>query len=271
MLASSVQAVVVCNATAPRVYTLVLFIVIEAATAMNLGVFTLTVCALAFLTTTTAQLNDCELSDLFNGGTLETQMSTAITEGDTPSPPTITVLRNHTVCLSVGPTRDKFSSISLVIEYTCTGNAFCPSRQAVEQFDFGCNNQGKWIFGQFSNFDAGQEQNPEVNFDTTLRMDCGVCFSVSQSPDNPPDPVTHCHGRPHTVLLASECHDLYLLCLLTTECRGCSDIGQMACYGSVASACCNVYVNDRCADTCPNDTYVIDPDTFVCSKFTLQC
>ena len=248
MLASSVQAVVVCNATAPTVYTLVLFIIIETATAMNLGVFMLAVCALAFLTTTTAQLNDCELSDLFNGGTLETQMSTAITEGDTPSP-TITVLRNHTVCLSVGPTRDKFSSISLVIEYTCTGNAFCPSGQAVEQFDFGCNNQGEWIFGQFSNFDAGQEQNPEANFDTTLRMDCGVCFSVSQSPDNPPDPVTHCHGRPHTVLLASECHDLCLLCLLTTECRGCSDIGQMACYGSVASACCNVYVSDRCADT----------------------
>ena len=273
MLASSVQAIVVCNATAPRVCTSSwCFSLIEAATAMNLGVFTLAVCALALLTTTTAQLTDCELSDLFNGGTLETEMSTGILNGDTPSPPTITVLRNHTVCLSVGPTIDKFSSISLLIEYTCTGSAFCPSGQAVEQFDFGCNNQGEWIFGQFSNFDAGREQNPEANFDTTLRMDCGVCFSEPQSPDDPPDPVTHCHGRPHTVLLASECHDLYLLCLLTTECRGCSDIGQMACYGSVASGCCNVYVNDMCADTCPSyDTYVIDPDTFVCSKFTLHC
>ena len=173
---------------------------------MNLGVFTLAVCALALLTTTTAQLNDCELSDLFNGGTLETQMSTAITSGDTPSPPVVTVLRNRTVCLSVGPTRDKFSSISLVIEYTCTGNAFCPSGQAVEQFDFGCNNQGEWSFIQFSDVDSGRTTNPVANFDTPLRTDCGACFPVHPNQEDPPtiDPVTHCHGRPHTVLLTSE-------------------------------------------------------------------
>ena len=206
MLASSVQAVVVCNATAPRVYTLVLFIIIEAATAMNLGVFTLAVCALALLTTSTAQLGDCELSDLFNGVTLETQMPTAITSGFTPSP-VVTVLRNHTVCLSVGPTKDKFSSISLVIEYTCTGNdAFCPSGQAVEQFDFGCNIQGEWSYIQFSDVDNGRTTNPVANFDTTLRMDCGACFPVHPNQEDPPiiDPVTHCQGRPHTVLLASE-------------------------------------------------------------------
>jgi len=231
---------------------------------------TLAVCALSLLAAAAAQLGDCDLSDLFNGGTLETEMSEAIITGDSPSTPTITVLRNHTVCLSVGPTRGKFSSISLVIEYTCTGNVFCPSGQAVEQYDFGCNNMGEWFFGQFSNFDDGREENPEANFTTTLRTDCGACFPVHPDTVNPPtiDPVTHCHGRPHTVLLASECHDLYLLCLLTAECRGCCDIGQMACY---EDHCCNVYMNDRCADTCPDDTYVIDPDSFVCSKFTLHC
>ena len=173
---------------------------------MNLGVFTLAVCALALLTITTAQLNDCELSDLFNGGTLETEMSTAIPRVDSPSPPTITVLRNHSVCLSVGPTIDKFSSISLVIEYTCTGNDFCPSGQAVEQFDFGCNNQGEWGYIQFSDVDNGRTTNPVANFDTSLRTDCGACFPVHPNQEDPPtiDPVTHCHGRPHTVLLASE-------------------------------------------------------------------
>ena len=175
---------------------------------MNLGVFTLAVCALALLTTATAQLNDCELSDLFNGGTLETQMSTAITEGDTPSPPVLTVFRNRTVCLSVGPTIGNFSSISLVIEYTCTGNAFCPSGQAVEQFDFGCNIQGQWSFIQFSDVDNGRTTNPVANFDTTLRTDCGACFPVHPNQEDPPpiDPVTHCHGRPRTqcVLQASE-------------------------------------------------------------------
>ena len=59
-----------------------------------------------------------------------------------------------------------------------------------------------------------------------------------------------------------------ILCLLTAECRGCSDIGQMACYDSVASGCCNVYVNETCADACPNDTdtYVTDLN-LVCGKF----
>ena len=40
----------------------------------------------------------------------------------------------------------------------------------------------------------------------------------------------------------------------------------MACYDSVASGCCNVYVNDMCADACP---YVIDPN-FLCGKFVSQ-
>ena len=59
-----------------------------------------------------------------------------------------------------------------------------------------------------------------------------------------------------------------------TECSGCSNTtGQMACYGSELGQCCNVYVNDWCADTCPfgGSTYGIDPDTFVCSKFALHC
>jgi len=133
-------------------------------------------------------------------------MSETIISGDSPSPPTITVLRNHTVCLSVGPTIDKFSSISLVIEYNCTGNAFCPDGQAIEQFDFGCNSQGEWSFIQFSDSDNARTTNPVANFDTSLRTDCGACFPAHPDPINPPtiDPVTHCHGRPHTVLLASE-------------------------------------------------------------------
>ena len=60
-----------------------------------------------------------------------------------------------------------------------------------------------------------------------------------------------------------------ILCLLTAECRGCSDIGQMACYDSVASGCCNVYFNDRCRDVCPDDTYVIDTNS-VCGELTIS-
>ena len=169
----------------------------------------LVVCALALFATATAQLDDCELSGLFTGGSLEREMSRAILES-----PEITVLRNHTVCLSVGRTREKFSSISLVIEYTCTDSSSCPSGgQAIEQFDFGCTNEGEWSYIQFSDVDNGRTTNPMASFDTSLRTDCGACFPVHPDTSDPPtiDPVTHCHGRPHTVLLASEGHNLYFV------------------------------------------------------------
>jgi len=169
---------------------------------------------LAFLTTVTAQLGDCALSNLFIGGTLEREMVLVIKQGDNPPSPVVTVLSNHTVCLSVGPTRGKVSSISLVIEYTCTGSNLCPSGgQTIEQFDFGCNGQGEWSYAQFSDVDNGRTTNPTANFNTSLRTDCGACFPVHPNTEDPPtiDPVTHCHGRPHTVLLASEIysHELF--------------------------------------------------------------
>ena len=163
----------------------------------------LVVCALALFATATAQVGDCELSDLLTGGSLGREMSRAIIDS-----PEITVLRNHTVCLSVGPTRGRVSSISLVIQYTCSGSARCPSGQAIEQFDFGCTSQGQWSFVQFSDFDNARTTSPMAGFDTVLRTDCGACFPLHPNQVDPPtiDPVTHCHGKPYTVLLASESH-----------------------------------------------------------------
>ena len=130
----------------------------------------ITFCVLVLVATAKAQLGDCELSDLFSGGSLEREMSRAIL----PSPE-ITVLRNHTVCLSVGPTREKVSSISLVIEYTCMGSYKCPSeKHGIEQFAFGCNSHNQWSYIQFSNVDNGRTKNTTANFGTSLRTDCGA-------------------------------------------------------------------------------------------------
>ena len=166
-------------------------------------IFTFAVCVLALPMTSVAQVDDCELSDLFSEGAPERQINQALQLFGQAS---ITVLRNHTVCLSVGPTRGKFSSISLVIEYTCTGTPFCPPGNRREQFDFGCTSEGQWSNVQFDDSDSGHTTNPTANFNTSLRTDCGACFPVHPDTVNPPtiDPVTHCHGRPHTVLLASE-------------------------------------------------------------------
>ena len=177
---------------------------------------TLVVCILALFATVTAQRGgECEMSDLFTGGTLEREMAKLLFVNDSTQP-TITVLRNHTVCLSVGPTRGSVSSIALVIQYNCTGSAACPpGGSATEQYDLGCNNQSQWSFAQFGDRERGRTTDPTANFDTSLRTDCGACFPVYTNQTDPPtiDPVTHCHGRPHTVLLASESYDLCLLWL----------------------------------------------------------
>ena len=183
---------------------------------------TLVVCTLALFATATAQMGgaECEMSDLFTGGTLEREMAELLLANNNSTPPAVTVLRNHTVCLSAGPTRGSISSISLVIEYNCTGSATCsPGGSAVEQYDFGCNNQSQWSFVQFGDVEHGRTIDPTANFVTSPRTDCGACFPVHPNPEDPPtiDPVTHCHGRPHTVLLASESHDICLLWLLVIQ------------------------------------------------------
>ena len=158
------------------------------------------------LATSTAQSSGCELNDLFTNGSLERHMTAVLLRGaeGNPTQPNITVLRNHTICLSVGPTRGTFSSISVVIEYNCTGSVTCPTGENVtELFDFGCTSKDQWDHVQFHVYDRARTTNSTANFDTLLRTDCGACFPVHPSPNDPPpiDPVTHCHGRPHTVLL----------------------------------------------------------------------
>ena len=158
------------------------------------------------LATATAHSTGCELNDLFTNGSLERRMTAVLLRGaeDNPTQPNITVLRNHTICLSVGPTRGTFSSISVVIQYNCTGSGTCPTGENVtELFDFGCTSEGQWNHVQFNDYNNSRTTNSTANFDTLLRTDCRACFPVHPNPYDSPtiDPVTHCHGRPHTVLL----------------------------------------------------------------------
>ena len=91
-------------------------------------------------------------------------------------------------------------SISLLVNYTCTGNAQCPRGNSAEQFDFGCTPQKKWSVGQYSNFEAARHKNPIANFDTALRKGCTACFMQHPLKSNsesilPFDQVTHCVSK----------------------------------------------------------------------------
>ena len=161
------------------------------------------VCALALIFPTLAQSGNCNLSDLFKHNTLETLIQTSLVTGDNPTAPSITVHGNHTVCLSVGPSIGKVSSISLLIDYNCTGSAQCPGEKSdggrsTEQFDFGCTSQNKWSVNQFSNFQASRDKTPIANFETALRTDCAACFTQHPSFNGsllPFDQVTHCVSK----------------------------------------------------------------------------
>ena len=159
------------------------------------------VCALALLSSAVAVLN-CNEDDLFAPGILEDLIGTAVITGDSPTKPTVVVQRNYTVCFSVGTQIGSINSVSLLISYSCVGNSNCPgpgsSGSGTEQFDFGCQN-GQWITGQFSNFQAARDENPSATFNTTQRRDCAACFTqhpsqISDS-DLAFDPATHCVGK----------------------------------------------------------------------------
>lgn len=153
----------------------------------------LAIYALALVTAAAAQTSDCELSTLFDGETLEKLIVDAVLGGDSPQASVATVLRNHTVCLSVGNRRGTFRSISVLVDYTCVGSGLCPSR-ATEQFDFGCN-YGRWTASQLTIHDYIRDSNPLATFDTDLRTDCVLCFRERPETVEEFDNVTHCQGN----------------------------------------------------------------------------
>ena len=117
--------------------------------------------------------------------------------GDSPTPPTVTLLRFHPVCLAFGRQQDRYRLVSIVVEYTCSGNTNCPSGTVVEQIESQCND------GVWSNVVLGSTENtrlvtPDADFSTTTREDCSLCLSpelansvVGVTTDN----VTHCLGK----------------------------------------------------------------------------
>ena len=110
--------------------------------------------------------------------------------------PTVNVLDFHPVCLAYSQERDRYSFVSVVVEYTCTGNANCPSGTAVEQFESQCTG-GKWSHSVQGYVDIARTINPTADFSTTTREDCAFCFSpaLATSFSIATDNDTHCVGR----------------------------------------------------------------------------
>ena len=111
---------------------------------------------------------------------------------------TVDVMSFHPVCLAYSQERDRYRFVSVVVEYTCTGHANCPSGTAVEQFDSQCSS-GTWSHSVQGDVDNTRTVDPTANFSTTTREDCAFCFSPATvtglGSTRVTDNVTHCVGR----------------------------------------------------------------------------
>ena len=147
-----------------------------------------------------AQFQGCPIAILNDTEGLAHLVKDALTETTdgqitTHSPPSIAILKSHSVCLSVGAEIDTISSMSLLIEYNCTGNvqADCTPLEmetdvssfvVLEQFDFGCIPVGDtyaWTTSQFGK--KGFRVPTTASFSTPLRRDCSACIGEGVADD----------------------------------------------------------------------------------------
>ena len=144
---------------------------------------------------------------------LENVIMNNIPTGDNPATPTVDVLDFHPVCLAYGQERDRYRYVSVVVEYTCTGNANCPSGTAVEQIHSECSS-GIWSGRVGGAGDNIRSINPTANFSTTTREDCAFCFPpVTASlllTMHSFDAATHCVGKHHLIHSSTELANLYI-------------------------------------------------------------
>ena len=98
-------------------------------------------------------------------------------------PVSVQVHDSNIVCLGSGRTRDTYSRVSVVVNYTCTGfPSECTGTPILSQFEFECmTGPARWtasVGGSASNIITTP---PSGSLSTALRTDCGVCVSPARS------------------------------------------------------------------------------------------
>ena len=132
---------------------------------------------------------DCPQFSGSDLGTTDTPSTTGLVgaafqavSGD-PSPVSVQVHDSNIMCFRNGRTRDTYSGVSVVVNYTCTGGSRseCTGNPILSQFDFECVTGPTWaasVGGSASNIITTP---PNGNLSTPLRTDCGVCISPARS------------------------------------------------------------------------------------------
>ena len=107
----------------------------------------------------------------------------------------------HVVCLGHSRQKNRYRAFSVLVEYTCEGNA-CTG--GTEQFDAQCTTDNTWgARVQGASPELSRTTSPTATFSTELREDCFVCASLTLTTDiglPDPDDDTHCVGKLNTEL-----------------------------------------------------------------------
>ena len=84
------------------------------------------------------------------------------------------------VCLRSGQTRDTYSQVSVVVNYTCAGIFSCTGNPTLSQFEFECV-AGTWTARVDESTANIITTPPNGSLSTTLRTDCAVCVSPARA------------------------------------------------------------------------------------------
>ena len=154
------------------------------------------------------EIQESELGSTTTPGT-SGLIADAVTLGDSGSAPDILVLDSQTVCLAVGPTRDRYRYASVVVSFNCfgslaPGNALgissCNGDLTV-QFDFECVAGPQWQ--RALTLGGDNVFNPaDGSLTTSLRTDCSFCVdpTIAGSLGLTADMATHCAGNVASLL-----------------------------------------------------------------------
>ena len=113
--------------------------------------------------------------------------------GDDPQLPNVQLFVSNIVCLATGPTRERYRSVSLIANFSCSGAACNNNNVAwqVAQFHFECI-QGAWSASLQGSTDFLRTDSPVGTLSTALRRDCSLCIDPMQLPQQLVDQSTHC-------------------------------------------------------------------------------
>ena len=156
---------------------------------------------------TVAGICSCQKCTLPTSRDLEDVIEDIIANDDGSPTPSVNVMSFHPVCLALDDVQDRYRAVSVIVEYTCSGNTRCPSGTAVEQIESECDN-GVWSNVVQGSIEYTRSPTPEANFSTSTRQDCVLCVSpeldVASELSLSSDSVTHCVGEYVKCILKSE-------------------------------------------------------------------